>query len=224
MYRNELGLDVGQANELKLAFRRFPFTNALIKKLCESGVLGDALDILRGDAQAVPVKRIVDLNADPVLEKGHSVVKHLKQGKAQWDRVRLAVLDPDALHYTYSSVRRSIDAVPSEWRDMTLLNRRTMMPRYLKGQRPANICLRDFFFENQHLIPRRWFDFAMLSKPLLFWGTICRNERDTLYVPGLSSSGTEGFYKYDRRVDLDDRYVRETYTYPCAVFAPTLVD
>ncbi len=45
----ELMLDVGQANELKLAFRRSGYTNADIKKLCEGDILARLLSIVRGD-------------------------------------------------------------------------------------------------------------------------------------------------------------------------------
>lgn len=51
----ELMLDVGQANELKLAFRRAGYTNELIKKLCEGAILEDVLAFMRGTAKIVAV-------------------------------------------------------------------------------------------------------------------------------------------------------------------------
>jgi hypothetical protein len=47
----ELMLDVGQANELKLAFRRAGYTNAEIKKLCEGDLLAQLLPLVKGVAE-----------------------------------------------------------------------------------------------------------------------------------------------------------------------------
>ncbi|HUQ30188.1 MAG TPA: hypothetical protein VM103_01570 [Candidatus Paceibacterota bacterium] len=214
-----MGLDVGQANELKLAFRRYDWSNTLIKRLCETDVLGNALDILRGDAVAVPVKRRVNLSADPVLEEGHSVLKHLRQGKHLWSEIRLTVMNPRDLQYTFRHLpsEANFRSVPED-----SLNRHTLMPRFLRGQRPANICMRDYLLANQHLIPdgpRDWFD----GTPLLFWGTICRNDHCP-YVPGMSRYSGK-WEESDRRVDLpppDAKFSRLSDTHyenPCVVFA-----
>ncbi|MEK9174963.1 MAG: hypothetical protein AAB795_00040 [Patescibacteria group bacterium] len=47
MADTELMLDVGQANELKLAFRRAGYTNAEIKKMSEGELLADLLPLIR---------------------------------------------------------------------------------------------------------------------------------------------------------------------------------
>lgn len=52
---NELMLDVGQANELKLAFRRAGFTNRDIKKLCEGRLLTDVLAVIHGTYRIIPI-------------------------------------------------------------------------------------------------------------------------------------------------------------------------
>lgn len=52
---SELMLDVGQANELKLAFRRHNFTNDDIKKLCEGDVLARVLHLVRGTGKVETV-------------------------------------------------------------------------------------------------------------------------------------------------------------------------
>jgi ribosomal protein S27E len=44
-------LDVGQANELKLAFRRANYTNDDIKRLCEGTILADVRNVLIGCAE-----------------------------------------------------------------------------------------------------------------------------------------------------------------------------
>jgi len=211
-----LGLDVGQANELKLAFRRYDWDSELIKRLCERNVdvLGDALDILRGDVKVVPINRVVDLSAAPVAQKGYRVVKHLKQGRKPLHKVRLALMDPRDLQYDdcrdpsfYTGPNRP-----------TGLDLKTLMPRFLRGQRPANICMRDFYLENPHLIPREW---NWGGQPVLFWGTLFDFEGGgDGCVPGMSRQfGKWG--KYLRRVTLRGNAASlETYDNPCAVFAP----
>ena len=52
---SELMLDVGQANELKLAFRRADFISADVKQLCEGDILKGVRKLLRGEAQIVDV-------------------------------------------------------------------------------------------------------------------------------------------------------------------------
>ena len=49
----ELMLDVGQAQELKLAFRKHGWTNAEIKRLSEGDFLGQFLLVMRGQAKIV---------------------------------------------------------------------------------------------------------------------------------------------------------------------------
>lgn len=54
----ELMLDVGQANELKLAFRREGWNNENIKALCERrGILKQIRDILEDRAQIIPMSK-----------------------------------------------------------------------------------------------------------------------------------------------------------------------
>lgn len=55
---NELMLDVGQANELKMAFRRSGWTNSEIKELCERETLFQVRRVISGQAKIVPIKPI----------------------------------------------------------------------------------------------------------------------------------------------------------------------
>ena len=69
---SDLMLDVGQANELKLAFRRANYTNDDIKRLCEGNVLADVRTVLLGRTEryiCLTVKmgeHVIDCNADPI--------------------------------------------------------------------------------------------------------------------------------------------------------------
>ena len=54
---NDLMLDVDQAGELKMSFRRNGYTNADIKTLSEGNILGEVLKVIRGQAEIVPIGR-----------------------------------------------------------------------------------------------------------------------------------------------------------------------
>ncbi|MFA6081855.1 MAG: hypothetical protein WC773_00355 [Patescibacteria group bacterium] len=62
MADSELMLDVGQANELKLAFRRCGWTNEEIKKLSEGDTLVGVRQVIRGEAtiQAVEASKLLE--------------------------------------------------------------------------------------------------------------------------------------------------------------------
>jgi len=51
MSANDLMLDVSQAAELKLAFRRNGWNNAEIKTLSEGNILGEVLKVIKGQAE-----------------------------------------------------------------------------------------------------------------------------------------------------------------------------
>lgn len=65
-------LDVGQANELKLAFRRNGWTNEDVKKMSEGDLLAKLLPVVRGRAEVVIKSililiRIVKIAAQPAI-------------------------------------------------------------------------------------------------------------------------------------------------------------
>lgn len=176
---SDIGLDVGQANELKMAFRRHDWSNENIKRLCESSLLTEVLRVMRGDSEIVSVDRVVNLNvirktdpSDPV------VIKHLEQGVKKWREIRFTYIDPYDLQYT------TCGEFSEEYEQARGINPETIQPWYLNGQTPANICLRDFLIENPHLMPKKEF-----RSPILFWGTIFKspykNRHPNWTVPGI---------------------------------------
>ena len=77
---SDLMLDVGQANELKLAFRKANYTNDDIKRLCEGNVLADVRSVLLGHAEVKLVEHVIDLDADPFVPNNWKVEKHQHGG------------------------------------------------------------------------------------------------------------------------------------------------
>ncbi len=81
----ELMLDVGQANELKLAFRRHGWSNAEIKKLCEGNLLAHLLLLVR-EYGAVMTEHPIDCDADPFIPRYlKEVASHQKGGRFVFD-------------------------------------------------------------------------------------------------------------------------------------------
>src|SRR3989344_599286 len=76
----ELMLDVGQANELKLAMRRNGWRNADIKELCRGNTLSGVLSIVRGKAKIKPcLDQAVDIKVWKTIKLGTHSAKDLKK-------------------------------------------------------------------------------------------------------------------------------------------------
>ena len=81
----ELMLDVGQANELKLAFRRSGWTSADVKKLSEGDIAIQLLPVIRGLAKIVPVEIFRKVATVVVNGTEKFVAKdHLKEANVGW--------------------------------------------------------------------------------------------------------------------------------------------
>jgi len=155
----ELMLDVGQANELKLAFRRCSYTNADIKKLCEGDILAKVLPIIRGQAEVNIKKYVIDCDADPFLPSGwKGVEEHKKGGQLEWDPTKISLY------------------LSKEQQNGELIGGHKLHEKLAK--KPAlNACVLDFLLANPELIPESWKD-----KYVYFWGTIYCSSGGGLYV------------------------------------------
>lgn len=167
MNNNELMLDVGQANEIKLAMRREgPWTNEEIKMLCEQkGFLAQVREVLLGRAEIKPVEYLVDLDADPFVPAGWSVAKnddgtpcHIKGGRFKYDSTKVKL-------YLSKRQQNGKAIVGND------------LHKELNGQPVYNANLLDFYLKNPHLIPEKW-----EGKAVFFWGTIFRYSGDDLCV------------------------------------------
>lgn len=152
---NDLMLDVGQANELKLAFRRADYNNDDIKRLCEGNVLVDVRSVLRGLAA---IEHVIDCDADPFVPDGLSVEEHQKGGRFKWDPVKVKL---------YLSKEQQ----GGKWIEGSKLREE------LKNKPVYNANLLDYLFENPHLIPWEW-----KNKDIFFWGTVYRDSFGDPYV------------------------------------------
>jgi len=155
---NDLMLDVGQANELKLAFRRAGYSNDDIKRLCEGNVLADVRRVLLVHASITVVSHIIDCDAQPFTPDGGSVEEHQKGGTFTWDASQVEL-------YLASGQKngRVLEG--------------NLLRKEMAKKVPFNACALDYLLANPHLIPEEW-----KGKYVFFWGTVYRYRDGSLYV------------------------------------------
>lgn len=161
---NDLMLDVGQANELKLAFRRAGYSNDDIKRLCEGNVLADIRSVLRGHASITMVSHVIDCDADPFVSDGWKVEEHKKGGQLTFDPSKVKFYLSDGQRGGKYIVGNSLH---KELADKPVMN--------------ANVL--DFLLAKPDLIPEDWkTDGAGNTRYIFFWGTVYRNSGGDLCV------------------------------------------
>ncbi|MFH0912563.1 MAG: hypothetical protein V1807_02825 [Patescibacteria group bacterium] len=170
---NELMLDVGQANELKLAFRRAGYTNAEIKKLCEGDILATLLPVIKGNAEVVTSKHIIDCDADPFLPTGWKVEQHNKGGQF--------ALDTSKIHFYLSKGQKNGKTIGGN-----------KLRKELQNKPVLNANVLDWLLDHPEFIPEEW-----KSKYVFFWGTIYRSAGGHLVVRSLHWHGTRWDWNYD---------------------------
>jgi hypothetical protein len=154
---SDLMLDVGQANELKLAFRRANYTNDDIKRLCEGTVLSDVRNVLLGHAKVKILRHVINLNADPFIPNGWKVKHHEQGGSFKWD--------PAQVQFYLSEPQRKEKMIEG-----------TTLRKALGGKSVFNANLLDYLLAHPGLIPEEWKqDGKGRTLYIFFWGSIYRS-------------------------------------------------
>ena len=175
MADTELMLDVGQANELKLAFRRAGYTNAEIKKMSEGDLLADLLPLIRayGKTPTVTVpQHLIDCDVDPSIPNGLTIHSHTKGGQLTFDSSKITL---------YWSEKQKGSGIIEGYKFL----------KELANKSPLNVCVLDYLLKNPNLIPDSW-----KGKAVFFFGTVYRNSDGRLYVRYLRWSGEQGYSNY----------------------------
>lgn len=169
----ELMLDVGQANELKLALRRAGWTNADVKKFCEGATAGLALLLVRGQAKLEIVTHIVDTDADPIVPPGrHWVMEtHNRRGQVRLERRddRL-ILDGNVVTLRRMEGNNYNNGARDE---------------FASGEEPLNANFLDYLLSRPELIPESWKgegDDPSDRPNIYFWGTLYNEPGEGLFV------------------------------------------
>ena len=162
---NELMLDVGQANEFKLACRREGVTNEDIKVICErKGFLTQVRQVMLGLAEIKPVEHTVDLGADPFLPASWKVEEHQKGKVAKLER------KGDGLYLEGKKIEFYLPKKQERGciEDNDLRKELAKMP-------VLNANVLDYLLKNTRLIPEEWKKDEKGNTPcIFFWGTIYR--------------------------------------------------
>jgi hypothetical protein len=161
---SDLMLDVGQANELKLAFRKANYTNDDIKRLCEGNVLADVRNVLLGHAEVKLVEHVIDLDADPFVPNNWKVEKHQQGGSFKWD--------PAQVQFHLSPNQQNGKVIEGN-----------KLRKELEGKSVFNANLLDYLLAHPNLIPEEWKqDEQGRTRYIFFWGTIYRYSDGNLCV------------------------------------------
>ncbi len=179
---NDLILDVGQAAELKLAFRRNGWNNAEIKTLSEGDILADVLKVIKGQAEIKIIEHLIDCDSAPFITNGWSVEDHKKGGMFK--------LNPEKISLYLPKKQKKGGIKGNDLR------------KKLANQSTLNANVLDYLLTHPELIPEEW-----KSKYIFFWGTIYRYSDGDLFVRCLHWLGSEWlwgghwlddyFYDYD---------------------------
>ena len=164
-------LDVSQAAELKMAFRRNGWNNAEIKTLSEGDILADVLKVVKGQAEIKMIERLIDCDVNPFIPNGWSVEEHKKGG--------LFKFDPSKISF-YLSKKQKKGTISGHDLHKELANKPVMN---------ANVL--DYLLAHPELIPEEW-----KGKYIFFWGTIYRLSDGDLYVRYLDWLGSQWFWNY----------------------------
>ena len=169
---SDLMLDVGQAQEIKMAARRAGATNADLKALSESDMFSKILLVLRGQAEVALKKHMIDLSADPLVPNGWTVVEHKKGGILEWDPM---------------NVQTHCDEGQKDDKHI----RGYELRKKLEGERVLNANVLDHLLSHPELIPEDW---KRSGFGRYFWGTIYHRPGgpgNELFVRCLGWSGAE---------------------------------
>ncbi len=171
---DEFMLDVGQANELKLAFRRNEWTNDDVKKICSGDVLRDFLKVVRGHATISVVDHLIDCDADPFLPLGwQGVEDHVKGGI-----LKLETRDSDLY---LNGQKIDFHLSPNQQNGKVIQGHK--LREELKGKLVLNANVLDDLLAHKELIPESWKeDEQGRIRYIFFWGTIYRGADRGLFV------------------------------------------
>jgi hypothetical protein len=164
---NDLMLDVGQANELKLAFRRADFSNDDIKRLCEGNVLADVRSVLRGHASIGVTEHVIDCYIDPFnprAKDGWTVEEHRRTGS--W------AFNPKQVEFFLPSDQMGDRYIAGN-----------ELRKKLEKKHVFNANVLDYLIAHPHLIPEEWKkDAEGNTRHIFFWGTIYRHPDGRQFV------------------------------------------
>jgi len=161
MSANELMLDVSQAAELKLAFRRHGWTNAQIKTLSEGTVLGDVLQVINGRSEIKKIEHWIDTETDAKEFNTYNLAKVKRHEKSKRFDFMMAKM------FLYQSPKQKKSGGKSifvQEDGISLIKK--LKTKSSEGYITLNGNVLEYLLEHQEIIPKEWRD-----KNIFFFGT-----------------------------------------------------
>lgn len=158
---SDLMLDVSQAAELKMAFRRGNWTNEQIKRLSEGDLLTQVRKVILNLSVIKDIEHWIDCDAKPFAPDKLKVEEHRPGGQWKFDLQKIS--------FYLSESQKNGDISAGDLR------------KKLKNKPVLNANVLDYLLARPELIPEEW-----KNKRIFFWGTIYRNSADCPCVRYLS--------------------------------------
>ena len=178
---------IGQMNQLGDALEAAGFSVDDVTKLRSFPDLSTFKNVLKGHAQIVQIKHVIDCDSTPFLPSGwKGVEEHKKGGQLEWDPTKV---------YLHLS--------PNQKDGKSIVGHE--LRKELTNEPVLNANVLDYLLAHQDLIPESW-----KGKYVFFWDTIYRDSDDFLYVRSLYWS--VGRWRWSSRW-LDDAFCG---SYPAA--------
>lgn len=156
------------AATMKYADVRLGTIEAVLNKL---GGIEGAERFLRGDAEVVIKRHIIDLDAAPYCPDSWEVVEHVKGGQFEWDPAKVAL---------YLDEAQRTGSIKGE-----------ELQKKLKPQPCFNANLLDYLLANPRLIPEEW-----KGTHVFFWNMVYRDSDGSLCVRSLRWVGDAWDWDY----------------------------
>ena len=160
---SDLMLDVGTANDLKMAFRRAGYSSADIKALCAGDKAAQILPVLRGHGTVQIVKHVINLAGDCMPESWK---------KDSWT-IEKHVVGEGQLELDLSKIQLHLS---SNQKDGKVIEGNKLRKELVKNKVPVlNACVLDYLIAHPEIIPEDWKeDEKGNTRYIYFWGTVYR--------------------------------------------------
>ena len=151
MSSSDLMLDVSQAAELKMAFRRHGWTNAQIKTLSEGHILRDVLEVINGRSEIKKIEHWIDTEAKAKEFNSLNlagIVSHDKSKRFDFMTARISL-------YQSSKQKKSKDKGLLFQDNMGSVMKK-IQTKLKEGYIALNVNVLDYLLNHQEIIPKEW--------------------------------------------------------------------
>ncbi|ETB63735.1 TPA: hypothetical protein DIC38_02935 [Candidatus Nomurabacteria bacterium] len=187
---DDLMLDVSQAHELKMAFRRNGWTNGDIKTLSEGNILTSVLDVIRDNSCVISKEElsaihIIDTRTKPKSTTHHAVMNHISNGLLKWDLSKISLFASKEFDRPCELYKELCDEFDGSYPSYKKISNKSL----------ANARVAEYLLVHPDLIPEEWKEYSYI----LFLGTICYCPFDAAWteVPVIYWDKKEMVWKYD---------------------------